>query len=311
MTPLPANLHMKLPILRKPSLLAFALILLAASSCNAPLVRSAGLAKIPVEEFADGTEELELDVGGGAHLRGVFTPAQIGIPRRGLAIHFLPAGASLTTGLEGGFTGVKQSLGLYAARGWDSVMLDHRGVGASTGKLSPEQLASDALAVWQQVHERTRPGELLVLRGVSLGSLSVAALLDAGVPADGVVLYAPVRSASVVDAAARQRYGAVFGGFVALFVRNPQVPDLMDQLSGPRKLLIVVPEDDYLLSASETTKLRELVEVQGGEFLELAESDHADAVLRAFSFELGEFSARHVDRLPAEEEAFLDGLTNR
>jgi glycolate oxidase FAD binding subunit len=85
---------------------------------------------------------------------------------------------------------MKETLVSYSRLGWAGLIVDYRGVGASGGARVPEHLAMDAEVVWEEALQRRRAGELLVLRGVSLGSLPVAGLLARGVGADGVAFTA-------------------------------------------------------------------------------------------------------------------------
>lgn len=286
------------------------LLATAVASCRAPLVREAGREAIPVAAYAPGSEEVVVEAADGVHLRGVFTPANPETTRHGLVVHFLPTGASVTTGLAGGFGGVKECPGLFAQEGWDSLMIDYRGVGASEGERGTKHFASDARAVGAEAETRRGEDGLLVLRGVSLGSLAVAALLGDEVAVDAVVLHAPVRSSTVVDLGARDRFGAFFGSLAALFLLDPPLPDLLDVLPAVERRQVFLPEEDRFLDSEARVELRMMTaDVPGLRRLHyLTGHDHDDVVLRAFGLEITEFSGRHRDRLSEEEARFLRSL---
>jgi len=276
-------------------------------ACHAPLVQAAGHPQLNLEGFAPGTEVVVLD-SEGLLLKGVFTPAARGVPRCGIVVHFLPAGASVTSGLRGGLAGMKETLVSYSRLGWAGLIVDYRGVGASGGARVPEHLAMDAEVVWEEALRRRRAGEILVLRGVSLGSLPVAGLLARGVGVDGVILHAPVRSPSVMGHEARFRYGFLPGSIIAPFLKQPKVPDVLDHLDPTLKLLVVLPEDDRFLSSSELDRLHRRASGAQHRIVIVPGHDHADLVLRAFGFETREFSVRQLNRLPEEETRFLADL---
>jgi hypothetical protein len=283
---------------------------MSAPACHAPLVQAAGNKHLNPEGFPLGSEVVVLS-NEGVSLKGIFAPAEPGVPRRGLAVHFLPAAASVTSGLRGGLAGIKETLHSYALLGWGSLIVDYQGVGASSGTRIPEQLAKDAETVWAEALRRIRPNELVVLRGVSLGSLPVAALLAKGVKVDGVILHAPVRSPSVMEHEARFRYGHVLGSLIGLFLQNPQVPDLLDHIDLSQRILVVIPEDDRFLSTSELASLRQRATAPQHEIVLVSQHDHADLVLRAFGFEISEYSVKHLSKLPEEEVRFLEVLSKR
>jgi hypothetical protein len=271
-------------------------------------VQAAGYPQLNLEGFAPGTEIVVLQ-SEGLLLKGVFTPAAPGVPRRGIAVHFLPAGASVTSGLRGGLAGMKETLVSYSRLGWAGLIVDYRGVGASGGARVPEHLAKDAEAVWAEALRRQRTDELLVLRGVSLGSLPVAVLLAKDVYVDGVVLHAPVRSPSVMGHEARFRYGFLLGSIITPFLKQPKVPDVLNHLDPTLKLLVVLPEDDRFLSSSELDRLHQRASGTQHRIVLVPRHDHADLVLRAFGFETKEFSVRQLHRLPEEETRFLANIS--
>lgn len=242
---------------------------------------------------------------GGVELRGVFVPAR-GV-RRGTVVHFLPRGASIRSGLPGGLVGVTHVLSLYADAGFDGWLFDYRGVGMSHGEPDIARLGADACAV---VDAARAPDAPLLLRGTSLGTLAIAEVLAAGVPVDGVVLCAPVRASTVVDRAARRRYGAFFGAIAAAFVRAPAVADLFDVIGRSRAFLVVLPEHDDFLSPEDCAALQPAV--AGNQTLHVvADADHEHVVLRAFGFELHDNGGRRLEALAPEERAWLEAVVDR
>lgn len=79
---------------------------------------------------------------------------------------------------------------VYRRHDMDLVMMDYRGYGKSTGRITSEaQLLADVRAVWQSVADRYR-GRRVVVYGRSLGS-ALAATLAAEVQPDLTVLVSP------------------------------------------------------------------------------------------------------------------------
>lgn len=274
----------------------------------APLLHPAGVREVPIDEFrafAPRTEIVELDVGGGAILRGVFTPTLGAVVRRGVVLHLLPARASLTTGMHTGKgqpSGVRECAWFYAQLGWDSLMLDYRGIGASSGKRAPEHFAVDGLAMLAAARQRMRVGDRLLVRAVSIGCLPLAALLDAGAHFDGAVAHAPVEAATLVGHGTQEMLGGLLGGFVARLFRQPDVPDLTSGLAGAPRSLFVLPEQDRFHAPVESQALERAALEHGHVVKRLAGFDHKAAACRAMA---AEWESSVVDQLPPEELQFL------
>lgn len=276
--------------------------------CHAPLVRDAGTSDLGLTGFPSSTELVELMRPSRPTLRGIFVPSAPSVSHLGLIVHFLPTGASWSTGLEGGFGGIPETLAFLSEKGWDALLVDHRGVGGSEGKRIPEHLAEDGWAVWGEALRRRVRGKPILLRGVSLGSLSVAALLDRRVDVDGVILHAPVRSDTVVGAASRERFGRVLGAPIGWIHRDPGVADLWNVLPAPCATLVVLPEEDMYLGPKDHDSFRRLAESSSHPFEVVLrpERDHAEVVLAAYTFELREHSGRLTGALSEDESKFLD-----
>ncbi len=225
----------------------FHVFLAATGAVVPPAVLEGGLPELDLEDFPPGTERVRLPAGGDAVLEGVFVPADPGAP---VVLHLLASEASITHGTRGlaGFPILWQ----LRDRGLASLVVDWQGVGASSGSRTPRHLPGDARVVWEEALRRAGgdPGRV-VLRGMSLGTLGVACLLEAGVAPAGIVLVAPVRAETVVRNWARHYYPPYWSR-LARFVR-PAVPvDLVAVLGAVRRpLLVYAPRDDYLLPGWE------------------------------------------------------------
>lgn len=129
----------------------------------------------------DGAEELRVRVPG-ASLHGFFLPGQAAAPRPTL-LYF--GGNAEATGLETG------EHGPLRARGWNVVLMAHRGYGRSEGEPSGEALVSDALLVYDAVAARPDvDASRIATWGRSLGT-GVATQVAAGRDVLGVVLASP------------------------------------------------------------------------------------------------------------------------
>jgi len=284
------------------------LLAITTASCTAPILREAGVDRIDLLRFPDRTQIVELNSEDDSVLRGVLVPSEVGVQRRGVSIHFLPSGASITTGLEGGFGSITHLLELYSQRGWDCIAVDYRGIGASDGSRNPDHIQNDADVILAFAKASMNEGDLLVIRGVSLGSLAIAAVLAAEGDPDGVIIHAPIRATTIVSNGARDRYGSFLGWLVALVYSEPEVPDLLTVLERSSAALIVVGEEDPLFSPSDRSELLSSADSNATDIRFMEGLDHVTLVLRSFCFELSAFSGQSVDHLPQEEDTFLKKL---
>jgi hypothetical protein len=109
--------------------------------------------------------------------------------------------------------------------------------------------------MWSEAVRRAGSPDLVVLRGLSLGALCAGLALQQGAEPAGVALFAPVRSESVVRHFGAHTYG-VFGWLAAWVFRPVVEHDLVSELERARvPLLVIAPEDDFLLPEDERASL--------------------------------------------------------
>jgi len=289
-----------------------------------PAVLEGGLPELDIGRFPPGSEHLRIPMGKRGHLEGVYVPGDPGGP---LVLHLLASHASVTYGVDG--LGGFPILGQLRDLGLASLMLDYRGVGASSGSRSPKNLPEDATAAWDEALRRVDgDAARIVLRGMSLGTLAVAILLEKGAQPGGVVLVAPVRAETVVKNWARHYYPAYLARLTTGFVRPSVGIDVVQVFSRCKQPLIVyAPRDDYLLPGFERLLLEESVEIAGGRWIR-SRFGHPANVLNAQSLFPSERRfypqrfkgvpqsaariAQALEALPAgERETFLPGGHDR
>ena len=144
----------------------------------------------------------------------------------------------------------------YQRTGYDVFMLDFRGYGKSTGKISSEaQLHADVLAAWKHV-EKEYAGRKNVIYGRSLGTglaTKLAIELGADPAADGASLLVLVSPYMSLQAIAKEQYPWV-PGFV---MRYPMRTDQwLPAVHIPT--LILHGERDALINVSHARRLKEL-----------------------------------------------------
>lgn len=127
---------------------------------------------------------------------------------------------------------------LYRATGYDVFMIDYRGYGKSTGRVSSEaQLRADVRAAWDHIAPQYA-GRHRVIYGRSLGT-ALAAGLAADVQPELTILVSPYSS---MQAMARENYRFVPG----VLVRYPlRTEDDAARIRGP--LLLVHADADALI----------------------------------------------------------------
>lgn len=265
-------------------LLSLALAAAAPACITPPLVMSGGA---PTVAFGPrrvewGAELVEVALEPGMSLRGVFVPAGAGAP---LVLHFLGSSGSVTIpqraeGLEFDFD---ELFGALRELGFASLALDYRGVGASDGERDPRNVPTDALAAWNEALRRVDGDSTrITLRGMSLGTLAVASLLERGVEPARVVLFAPVRAETAAANWLRERRGSLAAWFATPFLARPMRVDLLAALErSSAPLTVVVGLRDALLPPRERTELVALVRARGGALLEL-DLDHLRLVHAAY-----------------------------
>lgn len=257
---------------------------------------------------------------GGVRLRGAFRPAAGDVGEAPVVLHLLAASVSTTGGVPTGFgsIGLGPTLDALAAEGCATLVLDHRGVGASEGRRDASRLIENGRAMWREAVRRAGGEERVVLRTSSLGSLVVADLLAGGARPAGVILIAPIRASTIVANAARSRTGAFVAGLAAARYRSPAAPDLEVALAAAAPgvpVVLVLGDDDHDLPAAERRLVVEAAAVHGHRVV-LLEASHEATVLRAWGFLVehdadGGFSGRREDGLRPWEGAFLDRVETR
>jgi pimeloyl-ACP methyl ester carboxylesterase len=140
---------------------------------------------------------------------------------------------------------------LYRRANYDLVMMDYRGYGKSTGRVTSErQLREDARAVWQAVAAQYR-GKKLVVLGQSLGSALAADLsadlTQAGAPPDLTVLVSAYSSM-------RELASDLYPWVPSMLLRYPlDTASHASQLRHP--VLLIHGERDELIAIAHAQRL--------------------------------------------------------
>ncbi len=265
-------------------------LLAALGSTAPPALLAAGYPKLEVTEhnFPPGSELVELE-SDGSTLRGAFVPSDPDAP---VVLHLLESMGSVTYGTH-------HALGYpllwqLRDRGFASLMVDYRGIGASEGWRSPRNVREDAQAMFAEALRRTRGrSHRVVIRGSSFGTLAAASLLKHGARPRAVTLIAPVRAETVAKNWFYHYYHPFLAKAVTAFLRLPMRVDIVRALRrwrGP--LLVSAPEDDYVLPPREQPLIRDTVRRRGARWVSTPYT-HAGHVL-----------ANHW--LSDDESSFLD-----
>jgi pimeloyl-ACP methyl ester carboxylesterase len=199
-------------------------------------------------------------------------PSDPGAP---VVLHLLESSGSITSPFW--FAGYGSLLADLADLGFASLALDYRGIGASDGSRSVTHLSEDVEAMWSEAVRRAGSPDLVVLRGLSLGALCAGLALQQGAEPAGVALFAPVRSESVVRHFGAHTYG-VFGWLAAWVFRPVVEHDLVSELERARvPLLVIAPEDYFLLPEDERASLQRSVAASRGRWVAV-DDDHIRAI---------------------------------
>lgn len=248
-------------------------------------------------------EWVEVPLPSGEVLRGFWSPSDAGAP---VVVQFMEA--TVGASQDGVLHRIAWEL---PDAGCALLALDYRGVAASGGARSTEQVRADARAMWDEaVHRAGGDPARVALRGGSLGALAAATLLQDGASPGAIVLYGPVRSQSVVKHflttgwAGVPRMPAWAAPWLAAFVRQPLAVDLAREIAAaPAPVLLTCASSDELLPMREVEELRRAWQQapQGSGFV-LEEGTH-DAICRrhhALGAIERDFLQRH---LPVRAEA--------
>lgn len=231
---------------------------------------AAGRKAIPLPDFPPGTEEVAVPVEEGVSLRGVFVPADPGAP---VVVHFLGSGDSVSAA-GGTISGLAWDL---RDRGFASLALDYRGVGPSDGDRSPWNLRGDARAAWEEAVRRAGAGDRVVVRGMSLGTLAAASLVEDGRRPAALVLVAPVRAETVAVNFGYRWYWDPIVFLAAPFLRSAGDVDLVAALRRCGcPLLVLAGAEDALLPPKEAALVRSACVEGGGRWAERAGRSHED-----------------------------------
>ncbi|MBI3845326.1 MAG: alpha/beta hydrolase [Planctomycetes bacterium] len=254
-------------------------IALALTGCiTPPAIMKAGESRVWLGEFPPGSQLVEIPVDDGERLRGVFVPADDGAP---VVLHLLESQGSVT----GGTVGIRGYPVLWdlCDRGFSSLAVDYRGVGASDGARSPRHLRDDARAAWSEAVRRAGGDpHRVIIRAMSIGTLAAATLLDGGAEPAAVVLIAPVRGETVATNYAYEMYADVFAFLVTPFLRATVDVDIVSVLAHSKvPLLVESPAKDFLLLPDEMALVESSVRAARGRFVRGDGLDHVALVLEA------------------------------
>jgi hypothetical protein len=153
----------------------------------------------------------------------------------------------------------------------------------------------------------------VIIRAGSLGTLVAAGLLDEGAEPGGVILFAPVRSSTIVRHAIASEQGWAWALLTSGMYRSLDVPDLEDVALHSRvTMLVVLPTHDEFLPANEADIIATAFDSGSHAVVEFP-GDHQTTILRSWNFEveLDGNAGRLVSALLEEELEFLKTLPTR
>lgn len=165
----------------------------------------------------------------------------------------------------------------------DIIIFDHRGVGASSGQATIENLASDAKAQLAFIQQQYTP-EKLIVHGFSLGSF-IAARISKNSNISALILQG---SATNVDDWIDARTPWYSKPFFTIDVDEAfqQVDNLVvvkEQYNGP--LLVIAGEDDQMAPAELSTKLFNASQSPNKQLLMVEGADHSNMLASKTSME--------------------------
>ena len=251
----------------RPLCLALAAALVATGCFTPPVLMPGGHPELDptADSYPPGSERVELRADEDTVLRGVFMPSDPGAP---VVLHLLESGGSVTgnhydtVNLNFGGRAVWWQL---ADRGYASLCIDYAGVGASDGEADVHQLPRDARAAWDEAVRRAGGPERVLVRGISLGAVAAAGLLDEGARPAAVVLAAPVDPDTVVERYGELAYGVVLTWLAELVFADPSEVDLAATLAaGHVPVAVWGSQGDELLPPEDAEPLQAALESAGG-----------------------------------------------
>jgi len=216
---------------------------------TAPAIPAAGRKSIDLSEFPRGTELVE--IGGEQKLRGIFMPGEP------VVLLFCESRGSITNG-----PGAYPLAWDLRALGMGLLCVDYRGVGASDGEGSPENMPADARIAWREAVRRAGDPSRVVVRGLSLGALAVSLLLEERIEPAAAVVGAPVRAETAVSRFADEWGESGLERISAKwFVRRPVRTDIVTALRDTKApTLAACGTRDPYLDDAERTMFQEAVD---------------------------------------------------
>lgn len=197
-------------------------------------------------------DAVTLETADGETVTGWFVPAR---PARGTVLYLHGNAGNIGHRLDG--------IAMFHRLGLNTLIIDYRGYGASSGRPSEAGTYEDARAAWLHLTEtRQMQPERIMLFGESLGG-AVAAALAARHPPAGLITYASFTS---VPAIARDLY-PIFPAWLARYRYDTAAA--LAQVTRP--VLIVHSRDDEIVPFAHAEALadaaagpKRLVELRGG-----------------------------------------------
>lgn len=166
--------------------------------------------------------------------------------------------------------------------GFASLFIDYEGVGLSAGERSITNLPADAWAAWNAALALVGgdPSRVIV-RGISIGTVAAAELLEAGARPRAMLWIAPVRPATVVPRFARKFHGFWAWLAASLLYGPAGRPEPHEAIAASKVPVHVLgSKTDALLSPEENEELARAAQANGGTWSE-AGADHVMMSIRA------------------------------
>jgi predicted alpha/beta hydrolase len=237
-------------------------LLLAFTSCfTPPALRPARDVDLEraLTSYPAGSAPVAIEVERDVTLRGVFVPSDANAP---VVLHLLESSGSAASA-RGGYATLTQEL---SDLGFASLLVDYTGIGASTGSPTPDNLARDTRAMWDEAVRRAGGDPArVVVRATSIGTLAAATLLESGARPGAIVLVLPVMSDTVVRRFAREFRGVLVGWIAAALYTDVVDLRLDDVLRRARVPIVALSSpDEQFVDADERKRLRSAVEAAGG-----------------------------------------------
>lgn len=227
-----------------------------------PALMEASAPDDSLDSFPRGAELVETRLPNGQVLRGVWVPSDPGAP---LVLHLLESSGCA---LAGPIMGYRRCLRGYSDLGFASLMLDYRGVGRSDGSRSTRNIEGDAWAMWNAALERAGgDSSLIIVRGVSIGALAAATLMERGVEPAAWILIDPLRADTTVENFVRDRWGRLAARLASPFfepIVSVELEDVLERVKAP--LHVISAKRDRFITTTEQERLHARVEAAGGEW---------------------------------------------